>query len=83
MVDSWKERRLGIVQGHEKDNIWNMDERDMFWYALFDQQFGQKKSCAGGKRSKQRVTIESCLSALGKPVVIYIALYLNIGGKTV
>ena len=70
VVDSWKKRRLRIVQGYEKDNIrniWNMDETHLFWHALRDQEFGQKnKSCEGGKRSKQRITIELCLSASGR-----------------
>ena len=30
-VESWKERLPEIVQGYEKDDIWNMDEMGLFW----------------------------------------------------
>lgn len=54
MVESWKERLPEIVQGYEKDNIWNMDETGIFWRALPDHGFGQKSvSCKDGKKSKQ------------------------------
>ena len=66
MVDSWKEHLPEIVQGYEKDNIWNVDETGLFWHALPEQGFGQK--------SKQRLTIAFFVSASGKkekPVVIW------------
>lgn len=33
MVEWWKERLLEIVQGCDKDNVWNMDETSIFWLA--------------------------------------------------
>ena len=74
-VQSWKERLPEIVQGYEKENVWNMDETGIFWRALSDRGFGQKsKSCKGGKKSKQRITVAFFVSASGhkeKPVVIW------------
>ena len=74
-VDSWKERLPQIVQGYSKDNIWNMDETGLFFRALPDRGFAQKsRSCKGGKKSKQRVTIALFVSASGhkeKPVFIW------------
>ena len=55
--------------------MWNMDETDIFWRALLDHGLGQKsKSCEGGKKSKQRITVAFFVSASGhkeKPVVIW------------
>ena len=42
-IDSWKERLPEIIQGYEKHNLWNMDETGLFWHALPDRGFGQKK----------------------------------------
>ena len=74
-MDSWKERLPEIVQGYSKDNIWNMDETGLFFRALPDRGFAQKRqSCKGGKKSKLRVTIALFVSASGhkeKPVFIW------------
>ena len=52
-IESWKERLPEIVQGYDKEDVWNMDETGIFWYSLPDHGFGQKsKSCKGGKKSK-------------------------------
>ena len=74
-VESWKECLPEIVQGYEKDDIWNMDETGLFWRALPDKGFGQKsKQCKGGKKTKQRLTIAFFVTATGrkeKPIVIW------------
>ena len=74
-VDSWKERLPEIVEGYDKENIWNMDETGVFWQALPDHGFGQKgKQYFGGKKSKQRVTVAFFVSAAGtkeKPILIW------------
>ena len=31
-VESWKERLPEIVQGSEKEDVWNMDETGVFWH---------------------------------------------------
>ena len=74
-VDSWKERLLELIQGYSKDDIWNMDETGLYFRALPDRGFAEKsRSCKGGKKSKQRVTIALFISASGhkeKPVFIW------------
>ena len=74
-VDSWKERLPQILDGYEKDAIWNVDETGVFWQALPDRGFGQKgKQCYGGKKSKKRVTLAFFVTASGKkekPVFIW------------
>ena len=53
-VDSWKERIPEIVQGYQKEVIWNLDETGVFWKALPDHGFGQKgRQCKGGKKKLQ------------------------------
>lgn len=59
-VESWKERIPGIIQGYEKEDVWNMDETGIFWRALPERGFGQKsRSCKGGE--KKQATIHSCI----------------------
>ena len=74
-VQSWKERLPEIVEGYEKEFVWNMDETGIFWCALPDRGFGQmSRSCKGGKKSKQRITVAFFVSASGQkeePVVIW------------
>ena len=74
-LKSCKARIPEIVQGYEKEDIWNMDETGIFWRALPEHGFGQKsRSCKGGKKSKQRITVASFVSASGqkeKPVVTW------------
>lgn len=56
-ISSWKECLPEIIQGYDRDNIWNMNETGVFWKALPDRGFGQKgQQCKGGKKSKQRIT---------------------------
>ena len=74
-VDSWEERIPEIVQGYQKEVIWNLDETGVFWQALPDHGFGQKgRQCKGGKKSKQKVTVAFTVTAAGTkttPVVIW------------
>jgi len=74
-VDSWKERLPEIVAGYKKEDIWNMDESGVFWRALPDKGFGEKrKACKGGKKSKNRLTVAFFVNAAGekeKPIVIW------------
>ena len=71
-VDSWKEWLPEIVQGYSKDNIWNMDETGLFFHALADRGFAPKcRSCKGGKKSKQSVTIALSSGHKEKPVFIW------------
>ena len=73
-VESWKERLPEIVQGYEKDDIWNMDETGLLWRALPDKGFGQNPSSA--KEGKNETAANRCIfvTASGrkeKPIVIW------------
>ncbi len=35
-VDSWKERLPEVIEGYDRDDIWNMDETGVFFKALPD-----------------------------------------------
>lgn len=53
-----------------------MDETGCFWKALPDKGLAQKgKSCKGGKKSKQRITVAFFVNGMGekeyKPIVIW------------
>ncbi len=69
-VDAWRERLPGLLAGYETKDVFNMDESGLF----FKQ--GRKKGyvvkgddCAGGKMSKERVTVAFCASMTGKCIL--------------
>ena len=74
-LESWKERLPEIMQGYNKEDIYNLDETGCFWRALPDRGFGEKgKECKGGKKLKHRVTVAFLVSAVGDkedPIVIW------------
>ena len=43
-IESWLERLPGLVDGYQKENIWNMDETGVFWKALPDRGFGGRSN---------------------------------------
>ena len=73
-VHSWKERLPEIINGYNPCDIYNMDETGLFFRALPDRSLVVKGSdCAGGKKSKERLTVALCVSTSGeieKPLVI-------------
>ncbi len=74
-VQSWKERLPEILHGFSKEDIWNADETGVVWRTLPETGFGQKgKTCSGGRKSKQRITVAFFVTASGvkeKPIVIW------------
>ena len=73
-VDSWLERLPNITRDYEARDIYNMDETGLFFRALPDKSLVVKGSdCAGGKKSKERLTVALCVNAEGEfeePLVI-------------
>ena len=66
-IDSWKERLPELLQGYKKEDIMNLDETGCFWQVMPNRGFNQKgKDCAGGEKSKYRITIAFIVSAAGK-----------------
>ena len=45
-IESWLERLPELVDGYQKENIWNMDETGVFWKALPDRGFGGEAKIA-------------------------------------
>lgn len=73
-VLSWKEHLPDITSGYDQCDIYNMDETGLFFRAMPDRSLVIKGSdCAGGKKSKDCLTVALCVSASGeveKPLVI-------------
>ena len=73
-VDSWKDRLPEITEYYTPNDIYNLDETGLFFHALPDKSLVVKGSnCAGGKKSKKRLTVSLCVNAIGEfetPLVI-------------
>jgi len=73
-VTEWKSRVPSVCEGYKPHNIFNMDETGLFYKDTSRKTFHFKKAdCAGGKRSKERITVALCASMTGekiKPIVI-------------
>jgi hypothetical protein len=74
IVDSYRTHLPSLVKGYQERDIYNMDESGLFWRALSDKTLAPtSKECAGGKRSKERITVSLCCNMIGefeKAVVI-------------
>ena len=73
-VESWRGHLPDIIKDYALRDIFNMDETGLFFRALPDKTLAVKGSdCAGGKKSKERLTVTVCVNAVGdfeKPLVI-------------
>jgi len=73
-VDDWKNKLSELCDGYDEKDILNMDETGLFFKDTSRQTFHFKgDDCAGGKRSKERITVLLCASSTGekfKPLVI-------------
>ncbi|XP_065837915.1 tigger transposable element-derived protein 4-like [Oscarella lobularis] len=67
-VESWVLERLPeIVSGYAACDVYNMDETGLLFRALPDKSLSVKgRDCAGGKKSKDRLTVALCVNALGE-----------------
>ena len=65
-VNDWIERIPSLCDGYEPRNIFNMDETGLFYRDSTRSTFFTKgETCAGGKLSKQRITVALCVSMTG------------------
>lgn len=73
-VASWKERLPDIIKNFAPRDVYNMDETGLFFRALPDKSLTVRGTdCAGGKKSKDRLTVAVCVNAVGEfetPLVI-------------
>ena len=74
VCEDWIKKLPEICEGYEPKDIFNMDETGVFYRAGTRSTFVVKGSdCAGGKRSKERITVALTASMTGeklKPLVI-------------
>lgn len=69
-VIEWKKRLPTICENYSPKNIFNMDETGLFFKDTFHL---KNVDCAGGKKSKLRITVALCASMEGEklqPLVI-------------
>ena len=75
IVSDWNKKLPIVCQGYEPRNIFNMDETGLFFRQNSTKTFHVKgEDCAGGKKSKDRLTVSLCASMTGeklKPFVIW------------
>jgi hypothetical protein len=73
-IKDWKSKLASLCEGFDSQDIFNMDKSGLFFKDTTHKTFHQKGlDCAGGKRSKERITIALCASMTGeklKPLVI-------------
>ena len=73
-VDVWVSTLPDLLHNYPVQNIFNMDETGLLFRALPDKTLAVRGSdCAGGKKSKERLTVSLCVNALGEfetPLVI-------------
>lgn len=73
-VLSWKERLPNICAGYDERNIFNADETGLFFKQLPSRTLAAKHDmCAGGKLSKERLTVLLACNSIGeklRPMVI-------------
>lgn len=73
-VADWKEKHKDICKGYQPKDILKLDETGLFYRDTSRKPFHFKgEDCAGGKRSKERITVMLCASVTGKkfkPLVI-------------
>ena len=74
VVDEWKAKLSTQCEGYLPRDIFNMDETGCFYRDTNKATLKVKNDdCAGGKRSKERITVALCASMEGekvKPLVI-------------
>ncbi|KAK3104668.1 hypothetical protein FSP39_007460 [Pinctada imbricata] len=73
-VADWKLKLSTIIQDYDLENVFNMDETGLFFKDTTRKTFYFKgEDCAGGKKSKERITVALCSSVSGEklpPLII-------------
>ncbi|XP_033730203.1 tigger transposable element-derived protein 4-like [Pecten maximus] len=67
VVDNWRAKLPIICDGYSDNDIFNMDETGLFYRDSTKNTLKVKgEECAGGKRSKERITVALCSSLKGE-----------------
>lgn len=66
IVTNWKNKIASVCEGYIQSDIFNMDETGLFFRDTTKTTYFKKgEDCAGGKRSKERITVALCASMTG------------------
>ena len=72
-VKNWKKTLPKLCEGYAEKDIFNMDESGLFFRDTVRKTFHFKSDdCAGGKRSKERITISLCSSMKGEKMKLLV-----------
>ena len=67
VVADWKQRVPEIIKEYAARDVYNMDETGLFYRDTTKSTYFVKgEDCAGGKRSKERITLALCANLAGK-----------------
>jgi len=67
IINDWKKKLQKICEPYDPRNIFNFDESGLFFKLLPNKTFAFKnETCAGGKKSKERLTLALCVNMLGE-----------------
>ncbi len=79
VVDTWRDRLPEILADADPKNVFNMDETALFFKDGSTKGYVKKgDDCAGGKRSKERLTVALCASMTGKCILYPPCLFMYI-----
>jgi hypothetical protein len=69
VVDDWKQKLPTLCDGYDAKDIFNMDETGLFYRSVNKNTLKVKgDECAGGKCSKERITLALCSSVTGEKI---------------
>ena len=58
------------MEGYKAENIWNTDETGCFYRALPEKSLADRsKTCRGGKKAKECLTISFFVNAIGEKII--------------
>ena len=73
-VDDWKKNLPALCEGYRPEDLYDMDEQRWCFHETTNKGFHTKgEDCAGGKQSKERITLALTASMMGEklnPLVI-------------
>ncbi|XP_053405027.1 uncharacterized protein LOC128558824 [Mercenaria mercenaria] len=80
-VNDWKRKLPTLCEGYHEKGIMNMDKTGLFYRDTMRNTFYFKgDDCAGGKRSKERITVALCARLTGekmKPILLHEVKEIN------
>ncbi len=76
VVSEWKARLPELIDGYDASDVFNMDETGLFFRDCTRNTYVVKgDDCAGGKHSKERITVALCASMTGEFICFVYTLH--------